>query len=60
MRSSIPSDKIEKDDLFVDEQLFQLLSLLLREEKKVHEMYDRFMVIKSSTREEILKRGLLI
>ena len=46
----------EKDDLFVDEQLFQLLSLLLREEKKVHEMYDRFMVIKSSTREEILKR----
>jgi AraC family transcriptional regulator len=47
-----------KDPLFLDEKLFELLSLLLREQGQVRAMAEHLEGLKLSTREEIIKRLL--
>ena len=44
------------DTLFVDEKLFELLNLLVREQNKVRKIETRLPSVKGSTREEIIKR----
>jgi AraC family transcriptional regulator len=46
------------DKLFLEENLFQLLSIILNEQEKVIRMRDKLNTVKSSTKEEILKRLL--
>ena len=44
------------NSLFVDEKLFELLSLLVHEQSKVRKIETRLASVKVSTREEIVKR----
>ncbi|NOT77036.1 MAG: helix-turn-helix transcriptional regulator [Cyclobacteriaceae bacterium] len=48
----------DNDKLLVEEKLFQLVTILLNEEKKVLKISSNLTVVKQSTREEILKRLL--
>jgi AraC family transcriptional regulator len=48
------------DKLYLEENLYQLISLLLNEQQKVSDMRDRLNVVKASTRQEILKRMLIV
>src|SRR6185295_17568394 len=46
------------DPAYLDEKLFQLLSILIQEQQQVHKIRDGISAVKSSTRTEILKRLL--
>ena len=46
--------------MFLEEQLFQLLTLLVEEQQKVYATGQRLSSVKASTKEEILKRLMTV